>query len=70
MSSGIYKIINIINKKFYIGSSKNIEKRCTEHFNHLKNNLHHSVKFQNDLTFMEEMLLYVKLLKKFIMKMV
>lgn len=48
MSSGIYKIINIINKKFYIGSSKNIEERCKEHFNHLKNNLHHSVKFQND----------------------
>ena len=48
MCSGIYKIVNIINGKFYIGSTKNIKERCAEHFNRLKNNSHHSVKFQND----------------------
>ena len=48
MCSGIYKIVNIINGKFYIGSTKNIKERCAKHFSRLKNNSHHSVKFQND----------------------
>lgn len=44
---GIYKIININNKKVYIGSSNNIENRWKQHLYELKNNCHHSVKLQN-----------------------
>jgi group I intron endonuclease len=47
MSIGIYKIENIINKKTYIGSSINVEKRWNSHKNKLKNNKHHSKKLQN-----------------------
>jgi group I intron endonuclease len=39
-------IKNKINGKMYIGSSVNINKRWTEHKNALKDNKHHSVKFQ------------------------
>ena len=37
---GIYKIINIINQKFYIGSAVNIEKRFYTHKRLLKTNTH------------------------------
>ena len=47
MSIGVYKITNIINNKFYIGSSKNIEKRLKNHFNNLKNNTHCNKHLQN-----------------------
>lgn len=40
MKSGIYKIVNINNNKFYIGSSKNLDKRWYIHKNKLKNNNH------------------------------
>ena len=43
---GIYKIVNIKDKKVYIGSSKRIEIREKEHFKKLKNNKHHSIKLQ------------------------
>jgi group I intron endonuclease len=46
-SSGIYKITNIINNKFYIGSAVNIRKRQNEHFNNLKTNKHENKKLQN-----------------------
>src|SRR5258706_5268149 len=39
-SSGIYKIINLVNKKIYIGSSNNLERRWGEHKNALRNNKH------------------------------
>ncbi len=38
--SGIYKIINLVNNKIYIGSSINISVRITSHKNTLKNNKH------------------------------
>lgn len=38
--SGIYKIINQINGKIYIGSSKDINYRCNRHFSDLRNNCH------------------------------
>ena len=38
MESGIYKIRNLINDKFYIGSAVNFIKREKEHFNDLRNN--------------------------------
>lgn len=43
---GIYKIENIKNKKVYIGRSKDIEHRWTEHLYNLKNGTHHSSKLQ------------------------
>ena len=42
MTCGIYTIKNIINGKFYLGSSKNIEKRWNRHLYELRNNRHHS----------------------------
>lgn len=44
---GIYKIINVINNKYYIGSSFNIKKRIRKHFELLKRNKHHSTHLQN-----------------------
>lgn len=46
MDSGIYKIVNNINKKVYIGSSKNIRHRWAVHLHELKNNKHHSIRLQ------------------------
>lgn len=37
---GIYKIVNIINGKVYIGSSKNLNKRWCEHKRNLRKNNH------------------------------
>lgn len=42
MNSGVYKITNLINGKIYIGSAVNLNRRCYQHFYHLKNNNHHS----------------------------
>lgn len=33
---GIYKIVNILNNKIYIGKSSDIEKRWKEHIRHSK----------------------------------
>lgn len=46
MSSGIYKIQNIINGKIYIGSSKNIHKRLQIHKRELIKNKHLNPKLQ------------------------
>lgn len=46
-NSGIYKIENIINGKFYIGSSKELRRRFVNHFRKLITGNHSSVKFQN-----------------------
>lgn len=42
INSGIYKILNIINTKVYIGSSTNLRYRISKHFNHLKKNHHNN----------------------------
>ncbi|HVY53957.1 MAG TPA: GIY-YIG nuclease family protein [Gammaproteobacteria bacterium] len=47
MASGIYKIINLINGKFYIGSSKNIDERWRIHKVYLIRNKHHSRHLQS-----------------------
>lgn len=44
---GVYKIINTVNNKFYIGSAFNIKTRIRKHFELLKRNSHHSIHFQN-----------------------
>ena len=46
-SSGIYAIINILNQKMYIGSTKCFRERFNEHHRYLKNNKHHSARLQN-----------------------
>ncbi len=43
---GIYKITNIVNKKIYIGSSNNIDRRWSEHKKLLKINKHHNSHLQ------------------------
>lgn len=45
--SGVYKITNIINKKFYIGSSNNIKQRWREHRSDLRRNKHHNKHLQS-----------------------
>ena len=40
MKSGIYKIVNLINNKVYIGSSKDYKQRLRQHRNQLKSKVH------------------------------
>lgn len=47
MGMGIYKIINVINNKFYIGSAVNFSRRKTRHFSELRTNRHSNSKLQN-----------------------
>lgn len=42
MACGIYEIVNTINQKRYIGSSKNIAKRWRRHREDLRKDIHHS----------------------------
>ena len=51
MKSGIYKITNLKNGKFYIGSSKDIEFRWNEHKKHLNGGYHINNKLQNAWNF-------------------
>ena len=44
--SGIYKITNILNDKFYIGSSVNLYGRNRSHYNSLKHGTHSNQKLQ------------------------
>lgn len=46
LESGIYQIVNTINGKKYVGSSKNLEKRRSQHFNQLKRGCHHNTHLQ------------------------
>lgn len=47
MTIGIYKITNIVNGKFYFGSSVNIEKRLNSHKSMLKRNKHENLFMQS-----------------------
>lgn len=42
MARGIYKIINIINNKFYVGSAVDLKRRKTRHFSELRNGKHNN----------------------------
>ncbi len=44
--SGVYKIVNKVNGKIYIGSAVNFKYRWTEHKYDLNNNKHHSIHLQ------------------------
>lgn len=46
-TSGIYKITNIVNGKFYIGSTIKIVRRKLAHFNTLKRGVHKNPKLQS-----------------------
>jgi group I intron endonuclease len=65
-NSGIYKITNIINGNFYIGSSSNIQKRRQKHFRYLRNGRHENKHLQNafskygELAFVFEIIKYVE----------
>lgn len=42
MARGIYKIINVVNNKFYIGSAVDLKRRKTRHFSELRNGKHNN----------------------------
>ena len=44
--TGIYKIVNTVNGKKYVGSTVNMKQRWYEHKHYLARNLHHSPKLQ------------------------
>ena len=44
---GIYKIVNTVNGKAYVGQSQNIKKRIAEHFRLLRANKHSNSRLQN-----------------------
>lgn len=46
LKSGIYKITNIINDKFYIGSANNLSHRKSTHLYDLRNNKHRNIHLQ------------------------
>lgn len=46
IESGIYRILNIKNKKCYVGSSNCLSKREKQHFKMLEKGEHHSLKLQ------------------------
>ncbi len=49
-TQGIYKITNIVNGKFYIGSSVNLKNRLANHFSKLRNNKHSNIYLQRAFT--------------------
>jgi group I intron endonuclease len=42
MARGIYKIINVVNNKFYVGSAVDLKRRKARHFSELRNNRHNN----------------------------
>ena len=46
MARGIYKIINTVNNKFYVGSAVKLSRRRTRHFSELRTNRHNNGKLQ------------------------
>lgn len=47
MARGIYKIINVVNNKFYVGSAVDLKRRKTRHFSELRTGKHNNSKLQN-----------------------
>lgn len=47
LKSGIYKIVNLVNNKIYIGKSKNLQNRRKEHFGDLKKGEHNNCHLQS-----------------------
>ena len=57
MTTGIYKIENIVNGKVYIGASKNIEKRWSTHRRSVKSPIHSDLEALGEENFKFEVLL-------------
>lgn len=51
---GVYKILNKVNGRVYIGSSKRIDKRIKRHQHELKTGTHHNKFLQNDFNKLEK----------------
>lgn len=47
MARGIYKIINIVNNKFYVGSAVDLKRRKARHFSELRSGRHSNGRLQN-----------------------
>jgi len=63
-TSGIYCIYNLVNNKYYIGKSCEIEKRWKSHKSSLKSNKHINIKLQKDWNIYNENNFEFKILKK------
>ena len=48
--SGIYKITNLINGKFYVGSSSNVRHRLYEHLSKLRRQIHSNQHLQHSFS--------------------
>ena len=46
MTKGIYKIINVVNNKFYVGSAVDLKRRKTRHFSELRTGKHNNKHLQ------------------------
>ena len=64
IQSGIYKITNLINGKFYIGSSYNYYNRKREHLSKLRRNTHTNSKLQNAFNKYKEYAFYFCLIEE------
>jgi len=53
-SSGIYRIVNLSNKKCYVGSGVNIRRRAYEHFSALNANRHYNIHLQRSFNLNKE----------------
>jgi len=47
VKAGIYKVVNLLNNKIYVGSSINLKSRKYNHFNQLQRNIHKNTHLQN-----------------------
>jgi group I intron endonuclease len=65
-TQGIYKIINTANNKFYIGSSKQLNKRIIDHFSRLRNNTHKNKFLQKSFNKYREASFKVEILEQFV----
>lgn len=61
--SGIYKIINLVNGKFYIGSAVHFRKRWELHRSNLRNNKHDNRHLQNAWNLYGEKIFKFEILK-------